>query len=62
MMSNEEKILKAELLGLSNKLLKIEGPPLKESMSAATQRISNMKQDINHYILGENKKIGGYAQ
>jgi chaperonin cofactor prefoldin len=44
------------------KLLEIEGPPLKESMSTATQRISNMKQDINHYILGENKKIGGYAQ
>lgn len=44
------------------KLLKIEGQPLKESMSAATQRIYDMKQDINSYILGENKKIGGYAQ
>lgn len=44
------------------KLLEIEGPPLKESMSAATQRISDMKQDINSYILGENKKIGSYAQ
>ena len=38
------------------KLLKIEGQPLKESMSAATQRISDMKQDINSYILEKNKK------
>lgn len=58
-MTDKEKICKLEK---QIKLLKIEGPPLKESMSAATQRISNMKQDINHYILGENKKIGGYAQ
>lgn len=52
-MTDKEKICKLEK---RIKLLKIEGPPLKESMSAATQRISNMKQDINHYILGENKK------
>ena len=58
-MTDKEKICKLEK---RIKLLKIEGPPLKESMSAASHRISNMKQDINHYILGENKKIGGYAQ
>ena len=58
-MTDKEKICKLEK---RIKLLKIEGPPLKESMSAATQTISNMKQDINDYILGENKKIGGYAQ
>jgi hypothetical protein len=52
-MTDKEKICKLEKL---IKLLKIEGPPLKESMSAATQRISNMKQDINSYILEKNKK------
>lgn len=58
-MTDKEKMCELEKL---IKLLEIEGQPLKESMSAATQRISDMKQDINSYILGENKKIGSYAQ
>lgn len=52
-MTDKEKICKLEKL---IKLLEIQEQPLKESMSAATQRISDMKQDINRYVLEKNKK------
>nr|DAV78194.1 MAG TPA: hypothetical protein [Caudoviricetes sp.] len=52
-MTDKEKMCELEKL---IKLLEIEGQPLKESMSATTQRISDMKQDINSYILEKNKK------
>lgn len=52
-MTDKEKMCELEK---RIKLLEIEGPPLKESISAATQRISDMKQAINRYVLEKNKK------
>ena len=55
-MTDKEKMCELEK---RIKLLEIEGPPLKESISAATQRISDMKQAINRYVLEKNKKKQG---